>query len=113
MSDKTLGQVAFEAWLNESVGPGGVMATQADAIRYLIDQMEVLALAIENLQERAQVSGRARIHVWENGRQSRNTAVIEAAKRWKAGWLYPLCSASDPGDWELWQALEALEKAEK
>lgn len=35
--------------------------------------------------------------------------VIEAAKAWKRGWLYPLNPSSDQGDWKLWEALEALD----
>ena len=34
------------------------MTTQADAIRYLIDQMEVLALAVENLAHGSNVGAR-------------------------------------------------------
>ena len=38
--------------------------------------------------------------------------VVRAAKAWKAGWVHPLNPASDPGDWALWKAVEAMELAE-
>jgi hypothetical protein len=56
-----------------------------------------------------------RVHVWPHPTKQRHEAeraVIKAAKAWKGGWKYPLNPSSDPHDWEIWVAVEALQAAE-
>jgi len=44
-------------------------------------------------------------------RRNKERAVIEAATAWYETWKYALNPASDPGDWALYRAIEALQKA--